>query len=63
MNSRTRSEDRTHAPEAPVKGCAEYRLATQLTALRRRLQTEELDAEERGAIQERILEIEKALGV
>ena len=61
MSSRTQSTDPPST--RPVKGCAEYRLAMELTLLRRRLQTEALDHEAKEALEQRVQEIEKALGV
>ena len=61
MSSRTKSTDPSSTRS--VKGCAEYRLAMELTLLRRRLQTEALDAEAKKDLEQRVREIEKALGV
>jgi len=58
-----RTDSKSSSSELPVKGCAEYRLAMELTVLRRRLQTEALDLEASSAVRQRVLEIEKALGV
>ncbi|MBI4777238.1 MAG: hypothetical protein HY788_24155 [Deltaproteobacteria bacterium] len=61
MSSHTDSNNPVSGHAA--KGCAEYRLAMELTALRRRLQTEILDADATRALERRVREIEKALGV
>jgi|GEM_PF-2430602 len=46
-----------------LKGCAVYRLSARLSALRRRLQVEDLAEAERLEIEQEVRELEKKLDV